>query len=82
MASCKSCFNKKIHNSPVNDELIDKNDRTIIDLIKDNMAKEQLRNEEMFAILRDEIKFMKDEITHKNTLIESLLTELFELKRN
>ena len=30
------------------------------------LLKEQLRNEEMFAILGDEIEFMKVEITHKN----------------
>ena len=58
------------------------NDRTIIDLIKENMMKEQIRNEEIITVLKEQIVYMKTEANYKNKLIESLLTELYELKKN
>ena len=58
------------------------NDRTIIDLIKENMMKEHIRNEEIITVLKEQIVYMKTEANYKNKLIESLLTELYELKKN
>ena len=48
------------------------------DFIKENTMKE-LRNEEMFTILK--LTILKTEIIHKNTIIELLMTALFELKK-
>ena len=33
------------------------NDRTMIDFIKENMMKEQIRNEEMFTILQEQVDY-------------------------
>ena len=48
------------------DEML--NERTMIDFIKENMMKEQIRNVEMFTILKEQVDYLKTEITHKNTL--------------
>lgn len=53
------------------------NDRKIIDLFKDNMIKEKTWNDEMQNLLKEQIEFLKSELIVKNTLIESLLVELF-----
>ena len=54
------------------------NDKSIIDLIKDNMCKEKKWNDEIQVILKDQVEFLKQEITVKNTLIQliRLLVEL------
>ena len=81
---CKDCFNEKDNRSVIceytNDNssndvtIID--DRTIMDIIKENMTQERRWNEEMTIVLKDQIEYLKDEIIHKNTLIESLIVEL------
>ena len=85
---CKSCLYKK--NNPVvnvakdidqnNDDAVydAENDRTIIDLFKDSMSKEKIFNDEIITLLKDQVEFLKNEITVKNTLIESILCELYK----
>ena len=49
------------------------NDRSIIDLIKENMEQEKKWNVEVISMLRDQIDYLKNDIIHKNTLIEQLI---------
>ena len=37
------------------------NDRTIIDLTKENMMKEQIRNEEIITVLKEQIEYLKSQ---------------------
>ena len=85
-ALCKPCFQKKIHKvldssiTSLDDDIInteDLHERDLINLIKDNMAQEKMFNTEIVTILKEQITHMKTEITHKNSLIESLMTELY-----
>ena len=46
------------------------------------MMKEQIRNEEIITVLKEQILYMKTEANYKNKLIESLLAERYELKKN
>ena len=62
--------------SEFNDNLCDKEDRMIINLIKNNMIKEREHDAEVIRILTGEIDFLKDEIKHKNDVIKSLIQEL------
>ena len=45
-------------------------DRSIIDIIKSNIITEKQLNSDIHDILRDQIEFMKMEITNKNSIIE------------
>ena len=47
-----------------------------MDLIKQNMAQEKRHNTEIIGILKEQIEGLQNEIIHKNTLIENLMTEL------
>ena len=81
---CKDCFNEKDNRSVISEYTNDNSsndvtiigDRTIMDIIKENMTQERRWNEEMAIVLKDQIEYLKDEIIHKNTLIESLIMEL------
>ena len=53
-------------------------DRTMIDLIKENMSKERKWNNDMQIVLKEEIEFLRYELVVKNTLIERLMDELHE----
>ena len=46
---------------------------SIIDLIKENMEQEKKWNVEVISMLRDQIDYLKNDIIHKNTLIEQLI---------
>ena len=48
-------------------------DRTIIALIKENMEREKTWNAEVISMLREQIDYLKNDIIHKNTLIEQLI---------
>ena len=52
-------------------------EREVINLIKDNMSQEKAFNSEIVTLLKEQIEHMKTEITHKNTLIENLMSELY-----
>ena len=54
------------------------NNRTMIDLIKDNMSNEKMWNEEVQTILKEQVDFLKNEIIVKNTIIARLMTELYD----
>ena len=73
---CKTCFSKMINpgqdiNTVKDDKMNDNgmvNDRAIIDLIKENMMKEQIRNEEIIMVLKEQIVYMKTEANYKNKI--------------
>ena len=78
---CKKCHNnyndqnKGIDLKDQLDESINMQlpkDRSIIDLIKENMEQEKKWNVEVISMLRDQIDYLKNDI-HKNTLIEQLI---------
>ena len=50
----------------------------MINFIKGSMFKEQKWNEDMQNVLKDQVEFLKREIVVKNSLIESLLVELYK----
>ena len=52
------------------------NDRAIINLLKQNMLEERMRDTESIGILKSQINFMKAEINNKNEIINKLLIEL------
>ena len=64
-----------IDNDAINVEEL--HERDLINLIKDNMSQEKVFNSEIVMILKEQIEHMKSEITHKNTIIEGLMTELY-----
>ena len=49
------------------------NDRDIIEMIKEKMALEKVRNNEYINFLKNEIEFYKSELLHKNIIITTLL---------
>ena len=85
-----------IHNSSTNDSIIpDKNDsiiplyddndldeRAVINLIKQNMLMVKNRDSDIIEILKSQVEFLKDEIKHKNELINNLMLELAENKNH
>ena len=91
---CKSCFHKKINPATPNDNnesilnnnngITDvnyddqSNDRTMIDIIKQNMLNERKWNEDMQIILKEQLEFLRQEMVVKNTLIERLMDKLHE----
>ena len=83
---CKGCFHKKINptiiNSDDNKQSKETNDRastkdSLMEVMKENMITEKKLNENMQKILMDQVEFLKNEIVVKNTLIERLLSELY-----
>ena len=89
---CKGCFQKKINPSIANTEDNDcnisksgdkinyhdpTNDNNMIEFIKDSMIKEKKFNDDLQKILIDQVEFLKKEIIIKNTIIERLLSELY-----
>ena len=56
-------------------------DVNVYDLIKENLAQEKRHHSEITVILRDQISILQNELVFKNTLIESLMTEL-QFSRN
>lgn len=80
-ALCKNC--KKIYPviSNVNESNLNtdqNNDRTMIDIIKENMLSERKWNDDIRLLLKDQVEFLRQEIVVKNTLIERLMDELHE----
>ena len=82
---CKKCFHIKHNISGIvnidgkgNDDddnnIIDiDGDRTITDLIKEQMAREAQWHTDTYQLLTEQINYLKTEITHKNTVIENLI---------
>ena len=52
------------------------NDRAVINLLKQQMLEERIRDTESIDILKRQINFMETELINKNELINKLLTEL------
>lgn len=77
---CKTCSsdneplieNAFNDNTTINSMLMD-NDRSIIDLIKSHMLKESQWSNETNLLLKEQIEYLKDEIKHKNGIIENLI---------
>ena len=53
-----------------------KDDRAIINVLKKSMLTEKLCNDEIITMQRDQITFLKQEISHKNKVINDLITAL------
>ena len=71
-ALCKKCFINKINHTDDISSIIDEpieidiiNERSVIDLIKAQMAKEVQWNIELNQILKDQIEYLKSEIKEK-----------------
>ena len=47
--------------------------RNLIDMIKENMYEEKLRNSDLIDYLKEQIKFFQDELREKNKVINKLL---------
>ena len=68
--SCYSCDNES-NDDELNTELL--SERNIVDLIKKNMLQEKKWNAEIINLLREQVDYLKNDIIHKNTLIEQLV---------
>lgn len=55
-------------------------EKGMIDLIKENMIQEKKWNLEITELLKDQINYLKNDIIHKNTIIESLMVDLSNKK--
>ena len=85
-ALCKECFHNKINKVVSNEttepelenefitETID-DDRYIIDMMKDYMTRERDLNNDLINHLKEEILYLKDELLHKNILIDRLFSD-------
>ena len=51
-------------------------EKDMINIFKENMIQEKKRNLEVTQILKDQINYLKNDIIHKNTLIETLIVEI------
>ena len=75
---CQSCFHIRINNEqstkPLShaQSIIDEdpsdnsNDRYVIDMLKEHMLAEKKRDMELIELLKDNIIYLKNDITHKN----------------
>ena len=64
-----------------NDEEID--NRAVINILKQNMIEQNIRDKEIIDILKSQIGFLKDELMNKNEVIDKLLkSEITEEKNN
>lgn len=64
--------NNNTLDNPFIDDIVS-HERSIIDLIKDSMAQEKERMLELNNILKEQIIHLKEEINHKNLIIERLI---------
>ena len=53
------------------------NKDSLMEVMKENMITEKKLNENMQKIMMNQVEFLKNEIVFKNTLIERLLSELY-----
>ena len=53
-------------------------DRNVINMIKESMLEEKAYNKEIIMLLKDQVDHLKNEIIHKNTLIETLMFEIHD----
>ena len=83
---CKECLNKKINgfNGDTNESIIvyetvdqtKEDDKYFIDIMKDHMMREKELSNDMIEHLKEEVRFLKDELLHKNDLIYKFLPNL------
>ena len=50
---------------------------SLVDMIKENMLREKLQDQEQITFLKDQIKFYQSELQEKNKIITSVLTKLY-----
>ena len=48
----------------------------MFDLVKDNMVQERKWNSDIIQLLKDQIDYLKNDIIHKNTIIESVMFKI------
>lgn len=85
-ALCKECFSNKINKSATYETKIDDNyedtnntiedDRYVIDIMKSHMMREKELSTDFIEHFKEEIRYLKDELLHKNNLINKLMSEL------
>ena len=56
-------------------------DMDIIEMIKENMLQEKLRDREYIEFLKEQIIFYQDELREKNNIIKTLLNQKVDEKR-
>ena len=91
---CKECFHNKInislHNgnnyeSLADSEVVNKStddDRYFTNIMKDFMMREKELNSDMINHLNEEVRYLKDELYHKNNLINKLVFEISSPNKN
>lgn len=62
-----------INDNPLNGKNCD---RSIINFLKEQMFQERERDMELTTLLRDQVSFLKEEIKHKNKIIDTLINEI------
>ena len=84
---CKTCFGKHnkadesssdINRLSMEIPLADAtpHERSIMELIRENMEQDKKRASEYTALLKEQIEYLKKDIDYKNAIIESLLSEV------
>ena len=85
-ALCKECFNNKINKTVCNETIepvfeseaitgtID-DDRYLVDIMKDYMMRERELKDDLIKHLKEEVLYLKDELLHKNILIDRLFAD-------
>ena len=79
-SSTNDSIDNKMDNSIPLSDVIDLNERAIINVIKQNMMMVKSRDYELIEILKSQVEFLKYEIKNKNELIDKLMSELAENK--
>ena len=52
---------------------INSQERTIVDVLKNNMVHERKRDDELIMLLKEQLDFFKKELLQKNVIIDNLL---------
>ena len=70
---CKSCFDLNAAHCSIDVDFNCQSDRSMVDIIKENMIQEKIWNDNIQTLLKDQIKFLKSELLWKNDLINNLV---------
>ena len=53
--------------------ILENDDRSIIDMMKDNMLREKIRNQDYIKFLKEQVHIFTIDLSHKNEQISSLI---------
>ena len=70
---CKACYDLNTAQCSNDSDSNCLSDRSMVDMIKENMLQEKLWNDSIQSTLKDQVEFLKLELTWKNELINKLL---------